>query len=117
MPATESLQPDDYGQVYISSPEGIRAIVTTADVCAQYDVFAESPVIDGGRANGVRITADGELTWIVGDLGNIPVIELDGSYDYTALGWTVTARNGSLHFTSADGVSAAITTGGVHIQR
>jgi hypothetical protein len=114
MPTTETLHPDDYGQVYVSSPEGIRAVVTDRDICAQYDVFRDAPTVDGGQANSVQIDRAGQLTWKIGDLGRLPVIELDSAYDYAALGWTLAARDGSLHFTSdATGTTGAITTFGV----
>lgn len=114
MPTTEPLHPDDYGQVYVSSPEGIRAVVTDRDICAQYDVFRDAPPVEGGQANSVRIDRGGHLSWKLGDLGRLPVIELDSAYDYTALGWILTARDGALHFTSSTtGTAGTITPSGV----
>lgn len=113
MPAIEALLPDDYGQVYVSSPEHIRCVITTGEVCAQYDVFTESPLVEGGQANGVRISPAGQLTWVLGDLGGIPAIDLDATYDYTALGWTISARGGAVHLTNSAGADVTITTSGV----
>lgn len=97
----DPLLPDDYGQVYVSSTAGIRCIVTATEVRAQNDEFTCAPMVDGGRANGVRFTSAGELSWVLGDLGNIPVIEIDSTYTYPALGWTIdTAADGALHFTN-----------------
>lgn len=114
MPTTEPLYPDDYGQVYVSSPEGIRAVVTERDICAQYDVFRDAPAVDGGPANSFRIDRTGHLSWKLGDLGRLPAIELDSAYDYSALGWILAARNGALRFASSTtGVTGAITSSGV----
>lgn len=105
----DPLLPDDYGQVYVSSTAGTRCIVSATEVCAQNDGFTESPVVDGGRANGVRFTSTGEKSWVLGDLGNIPVIELDSTYAYPALGWTITtAADGTLRFTN-DSTGKALT--------
>lgn len=101
MATIEPLLPDDYGQVYVRSADGIRCVITTTDICAQYDVFAEAPQIDGQSANGVRVSSEGELTWVLGDLGDIPVIDLSGTYEYTANGWDFTSRDGALRLVHA----------------
>ena len=95
-----ALSPDDSGQVYIATRAGLRGIVSAEFVGCQAQ-FTCSPAIDGYQANGVQACADGTIDWILGDLGNIPVVELpEGSY--TALGWNLTVANdGALHVTNA----------------
>lgn len=95
-----ALSPDDSGQVYIATRAGLRGIVSAEFVGCQAQ-FTCSPAIDGYQANGVQAFADGTIDWILGDLGNIPVVELsEGSY--TALGWNLTVANdGALHVTNA----------------
>ena len=95
-----ALNPDAAGQVYISTAAGIRGIVSAEFVGCQAQ-FTCSPTIDGYQANGVQAFANGTVDWIVGDLGNIPVVELpEGSY--TALGWNLTVTNdGAVHATNA----------------
>ncbi|MGD9622289.1 MAG: hypothetical protein AB7G47_19870 [Mycolicibacterium sp.] len=119
MPTIEPLLPDDLGQVYLTSPTGIRCVISAADVCCQNDHFTATPSIDGRPANGVRFTSAGELTWTLGDLGNIPAIELDSTYTYTALGWTITTTPaGDTVFIAHDQGTAALivsaATAGTH---
>lgn len=61
--------------------------------------FLNSPVVDGGQANGVRITSDGQQTWVRGNLGDIPTVPLDYR-TYTALGWTIEATEAGTRFTN-----------------
>jgi hypothetical protein len=55
--------------------------------------------MDGMPANGVRLTADGTLRWIVGNLGDIPVVTLDYR-TYQAVGWTIVAGEDGTRFTN-----------------
>ncbi len=61
--------------------------------------FANPPVVDGSPANGVRVSAAGELSWIVGNLGDIPVVTLDYR-TYSAEGWTIVATETGTRFTN-----------------
>ena len=57
------------------------------------------------------------MTWILGDLGNIPVLDLDATYNYTALGWTIAARDGALRIVNdTTGADVTFTTDGVSTQ-
>ncbi len=61
--------------------------------------FTNAPVIDGNTAHGVRLTADGELSWVVGNLGDIPAVTLDYR-TYSAVGWTIEADENGTRFTN-----------------
>jgi len=54
---------------------------------------------DGVRANGVDLSADGNLNWIVGNLGDIPVVTIDYR-TYSAVGWTIDATEDGTRFTN-----------------
>jgi hypothetical protein len=54
---------------------------------------------DGQRANGVNLTADGNMSWIVGNLGDIPVQTIDYR-TYSAVGWTIDATADGTRFTN-----------------
>ncbi|MGV9803092.1 hypothetical protein ACWDTP_34060 [Mycobacterium sp. NPDC003449] len=96
----KTLNPDSSGNVYISTAAGLRGIVAS-DWLGVEAPFTCPPTIDGYRADGVRITTDGALEWIVGNIGNIPVVELaPGAYN--AVGWSlVVTYDGSLEVTNA----------------
>jgi hypothetical protein len=113
-PGAEVLLPED-GYVFIETKSGkTRCQLNTAEVGCEAQ-FTNSPVLDGGHANGVRLTADGEVSWLVGNLGDIPVVTLDYR-TYSAVGWTIDAGEGGTRFTndrtrhgmtvSVDGVQA-----------
>ena len=61
--------------------------------------FTNSPIQDGVHANGVNVTADGSVKWIVGNLGDIPVVTLDYR-TYRAVGWTIGASSSGTRFTN-----------------
>jgi len=61
--------------------------------------FTNAPTKDGVRANGVNVTADGSVEWIVGNLGDIPVVTIDYR-TYRALGWTIVASSQGTRFTN-----------------
>ncbi|MCV7023680.1 hypothetical protein H7I77_10010 [Mycolicibacterium novocastrense] len=115
--APDALLPDEFDQVYVKSADGTRCVITTTELCCQNDQFTASPVIDGMQANGVRIDTDAVMSWIVGDLGNIPAIELDSTYTYRALGWTITTRaGGDLRFTNDQtGCSVVVGAHAIHV--
>nr|WP_209923619.1 hypothetical protein [Mycolicibacterium lutetiense] len=85
----ETLQPQN-GYVFIETKSGLtRCQLSKQDVGCESD-FTDSPVIDGEHANGVKLTPDGQLKWVVGNLGDIPVVTLDYR-KYRAVGWTIDA--------------------------
>jgi hypothetical protein len=47
----------------------------------------------------VRLTANGEVSWLVGNLGDIPAVKLDYR-TYSAVGWTIHAREDGTRFTN-----------------
>jgi hypothetical protein len=113
-PGKEVLPPEN-GYVFIETKSGkTRCQLSTAEVGCEAQ-FTNSPVLDGVHANGVRLTANGELSWLVGNLGDIPVVTLDYR-TYSAVGWTIDAGEGGTRFTndrtghgmtvSVDGVQA-----------
>jgi hypothetical protein len=97
-PGAEVLAPQD-GYVFIETKSGkTRCQLSTAEVGCEAQ-FTNSPVLDGVPANGVRVTANGEVSWVVGNLGDIPVVTLDYR-TYSAVGWTIEAREDGTRFTN-----------------
>jgi hypothetical protein len=92
------LAPQD-GYVFIETKSGkTRCQLSTAEVGCEAQ-FTNSPVLDGTHANGVRLTANGEVSWLVGNLGDIPVVTLDYR-KYSAVGWTIDAGEDGTRFTN-----------------
>ncbi len=113
-PGAEVLPPEN-GYVFIETKSGQTRCQISKDEVGCEAPFTNSPVQDGVRANGVRLTANGEVTWLVGNLGDIPVVTLDYR-TYSAAGWTINAGEDGTRFTndrtghgmtvSVDGVQA-----------
>ncbi|QZH62421.1 hypothetical protein K1X22_12425 [Mycolicibacterium farcinogenes] len=83
------LEPEN-GYVFIETKSGkTRCQLSERDVGCESD-FTDAPVVDGEQANGVRLTSDGQIKWVVGNLGDIPVVTLDYR-KYSAVGWTIDA--------------------------
>jgi hypothetical protein len=97
-PGAEVLPPEN-GYVFIETKSGkTRCQLSTAEVGCEAQ-FTNSPVLNGSPANGVRLTANGEVTWLVGNLGDIPVVTLDYR-TYSAVGWTIDAGASGTRFTN-----------------
>jgi len=97
-PGAEVLAPEN-GYVFIETKSGkTRCQLSTAEVGCESQ-FANSPVLDGVPANGVRLTPGGEVRWLLGNLGDIPAVTLDYR-SYSALGWTIDAREDGTRFTN-----------------
>ena len=97
-PGAEVLPPED-GYVFIETKSGkTRCQLSTAEVGCEAQ-FTNSPVMNGMHANGVRVTADGEVSWLVGNLGDIPAVTLDYR-TYSAVGWTIQASEDGTRFTN-----------------
>ena len=65
-PGAEALPPEN-GYVFIETKSGkTRCQLSTAEVGCEAQ-FTNSPVLDGTHANGVRLTANGEVSWLVGN--------------------------------------------------
>ena len=97
-PGAEVLTPEN-GYVFIETKSGkTRCQLDTAEVGCEAQ-FANAPVLDGTQANGVRVTTNGELSWLVGNLGDIPVVTLDYK-TYSAVGWIIEASEEGTRFTN-----------------
>jgi hypothetical protein len=97
-PGAEVLPPEN-GYVFIETKSGKTRCQLNEDEVGCEAQFTNSPVLDGGHANGVRLTANGELSWLVGNLGDIPVITLDYR-TYSAVGWSIDAGEEGTRFTN-----------------
>jgi hypothetical protein len=97
-PDAGALQPQD-GYVYIETKSGLTRCQINTDAVSCEAEFENSPTIDGFPANGINLNADGTVTWVSGNLGNIPTVPLDYR-TYTALGWTIEATEAGTRFTS-----------------
>jgi hypothetical protein len=113
-PGAGVLLPEN-GYVFIETKSGkTRCQLNKEEVGCESD-FTNSPVMNGMHANGVRLTADGDVSWLVGNLGDIPAVTLDYR-TYSAVGWTIDAGKDGTRFTndrtgrgmtvSVDGVQA-----------
>jgi hypothetical protein len=102
--------PPENGYVFIETKSGkTRCQLSTAEVGCEAQ-FTNSPLLNGTPANGVRLTANGEVSWLVGNLGDIPAVTLDYR-TYSAVGWTIEAREDGTRFTndrSGHGMTVAV---------
>jgi hypothetical protein len=112
-PGATTLPPDESGYVFIETKSGLtRCQISEAEVDCESQ-FDNSIEVNGMPANGVSITADGSMTWVVGNLGNIPVVTLDYQA-YRALGWTIAAGADGTRFTNdGTGHGMFVNTSGV----
>jgi hypothetical protein len=93
------LPPDENGYVFIETKSGkTRCQIAAGNVGCEAQ-FTNSPIIDGEHANGVSIAADGEVQWVLGNLGAIPTVTID-CLTYDAQGWTITAASARTRFTN-----------------
>lgn len=98
-PSPGEALPSEQGWTFIETKSGKTRCQLSADEVGCEAPFTNSPMVDGVQANGVRLTADGELEWIVGNLGDPPVVTLDYK-TYTAQGWTIDAGEAGTRFTN-----------------
>jgi len=93
------LPPDDSSYVFIQTKSGqTRCQIDEQSVGCEAP-FTNSPMQNGVRANGVNLSADGKIEWIVGNLGDIPVVTIDYR-TYSAVGWTIDATSDGTRFTN-----------------
>jgi hypothetical protein len=97
-PGAQVLPPEN-GYVFIETKSGKTRCQLSAEEVGCEAQFTNPPVLGGVPANGVRVTVNGEVSWVVGNLGDIPVITLDYR-TYSAVGWTIDARQDGTRFTS-----------------
>jgi hypothetical protein len=107
-PRTPSPSPSPSPGGPPSSPQGYVFIVTksgkTRCQISRKAVgceaqFANPPLTDGVPANGVNVTSDGKVRWLVGNLGDIPTVPLEYR-TYAAVGWTIAAGESGTRFTN-----------------
>jgi hypothetical protein len=98
VPGAEILPPQN-GYVFIETKSGKTRCQLNEEEVGCEAQFSNSPVMNGMHANGVRLTPNGEVSWLVGNLGDIPVVTLDYR-TYRAVGWTIDAREDGTRFTN-----------------
>ena len=97
-PGAEVLPPEN-GYVFIETKSGKTRCQLNEEEVGCEAQFTNSPMMNGMHANGVRLTANGEVSWLVGNLGDIPVVTLDYR-TYSAVGWTIAAGEDGTRFTN-----------------
>jgi hypothetical protein len=98
-PWLQPLAPNAQGYVFIETKSGkTRCQISRTTVGCEAQ-FVNPPVKDGVPANGVNVTSDGSLRWLVGNLGDIPTVTLDYR-TYEAVGWTIAAAESGTRFTN-----------------
>jgi hypothetical protein len=93
------LPPDQDGYVFIETKSGLTRCQINKDSVGCEAAFTHSPMQDGERANGVSVTANGKVQWVLGNLGAIPTVTLDYK-TYDAQGWTIKAAADGTRFTN-----------------
>jgi hypothetical protein len=93
------LPPDDSGRVFIATKSGQTRCQIDHDSVGCEAQFTNSPMQDGERANGITITASGDVQWVLGNLGDIPTVTIDYQ-TYNADGWTIAASESGTRFTN-----------------
>jgi hypothetical protein len=97
-PGGEELQPQN-GYVFIQTKSGkTRCQLDESEVGCE-SAFENAPQIEGEPANGVRLSADGHVSWVLGNLGDIPAVTLDYR-TYSAMGWSIDATEDGTRFTN-----------------
>jgi hypothetical protein len=111
----QTLSPSDTGYVYIETKSGqTRCQINSQSVGCESD-FTNPPVVNGEPANGVEVTASGNMRWIAGNLGDIPTTPIDYA-TYHAVGWTIDASSDGTKFTNdGTGHGMFISTEGAKI--
>lgn len=93
------LPPDDNGYVFIETKSGrTRCQISSSQVDCEAQ-FTNTPLKDGQHANGVSVSAEGTVQWVLGNLGDIPVVTID-YLTYQAQGWTINADINGTRFTN-----------------
>ncbi|AQA03708.1 hypothetical protein BVC93_16200 [Mycobacterium sp. MS1601] len=98
-PQVEQLPTNEQGYVYIETKSGQTRCQLNAQTVGCESAFENSPVVDGAPANGVSISSDGSVQWVLGNLGNIPTVTIDYR-TYQAAGWTIAADSDGTRFTN-----------------
>ena len=98
-PAAQVLRPDESGYVFIETKSGQTRCQLDEQSVGCEAPFTNTPMQDGVRANGVNLSADGSVQWIVGNLGDMPAVTIDYR-TYSAVGWTIVASSEGTRFTN-----------------
>jgi hypothetical protein len=93
------LPPDPNGRVFIETKSGQTRCQIDSDSVGCEAQFTNAPTQEGEKANGVNITAAGEVQWVLGNLGDIPTVTIDYQ-TYDAAGWTIAASESGTRFTN-----------------
>ncbi len=93
------LPPDQNGYVFIETKSGTTRCQINRDTVGCEAPFTNSPMQDGEHANGVSISASGNVQWVLGNLGAIPTVKIDYK-TYDAQGWTIIATADGTRFTN-----------------
>jgi hypothetical protein len=93
------LPPDQNGYVFIETKSGTTRCQINKDTVGCEAPFTNSPMEDGEHANGVSISANGKVEWVLGNLGAIPTTTIDYK-TYAAQGWTINATEEGTRFTN-----------------
>lgn len=97
-PVPQAL-PAQNGYVFIATKSGqTRCQISSAEVGCEAP-FTNPPTVSGAPATGVRVTANGQEQWVVGNLGAIPTVTIDYR-PYSAVGWTIDATESGTRFTN-----------------
>jgi hypothetical protein len=91
------LTPDQNGYVFIETKSGTTRCQINKDSVGCEAPFKNSPMQEGSHANGVHITAAGNVQWVLGNLGAIPTVTIDYKV-YDAQGWVITATKDGTRF-------------------
>jgi hypothetical protein len=98
-PGGAVLPPDENGYVFIETKSGrTRCQISKRQVGCEAE-FTNSPRKDGEQANGVSVSSDGTVQWVLGNLGDIPVVTID-YLTYQAQGWKIEADIDGTRFTN-----------------
>ncbi|MCH9668921.1 MAG: hypothetical protein K0U80_13825 [Actinomycetia bacterium] len=98
LPGAEVLEPRN-GVVFIQTKSGKTRCQLDQQEVGCEAAFTNTPDVRGSPANGVRLSARGQITWVLGNLGDIPAVTLDYR-TYSAVGWTIDASAAGTRFTN-----------------
>lgn len=93
------LPPDRNGYVFIETKSGATRCQINRDSVGCEAAFTNSPLKDGEHANGISVSANGAVQWVLGNLGAIPTVTIDYQ-TYQAQGWTIKAATEGTRFTN-----------------
>ncbi|WP_319448238.1 MULTISPECIES: hypothetical protein [unclassified Mycobacterium] len=98
-PPGAQVLPSENGYSFIETKSGQTRCQIDVTAVGCEAAFTNAPKVGGEQANGVETTADGKTRWLVGNLGDPPVVAL-GYQTYSAQGWTIIATEASTRFTN-----------------